>query len=162
MIASLVILLHLCGAMSAQSAFTSLYIVGAVLFIAEIGVVSFGLLSVNALLAIYAAYSIQNGATPFFQLEPEWPMLFGIAFLEILIIISIIFVYRWIRSRKITTGVEAMIGQKATVLSWDNDKGEIRYEGEIWKARSDTPLEISAEDIVTITATDKLLATITK
>lgn len=161
MIASLVLLLHFLGYMSVENAYMSLYFAAALLFIAEIGVVSFGLLSVNAILAFYAAYSLHMGHTTILGLSVGWPLFFGIVFVEILIIVCFIFVFLKLRGIKTTTGTENMIGEKATVLNWDGQKGKVRFEGEDWQANANTDLDLNEGDKVTIESVYKLELTIT-
>lgn len=161
MIASLIMLLYLTGVLSVESATTSLYVAGVILLVAEIGVISFGLLALNGLIALYAAYTLQTGADLLFGLTPGWPVMFGIAFVEFIIILAVIFVYVWIRGRKTDTGTEGMIGQDATVLEWSGTKGRVRVEGEIWRARSKSDMELQPDDTVKIEAVNKLDLTVT-
>ncbi len=161
MIASLILLLYLTGTITIESAMSSLYIAGALLIIAELGIVSFGLIAFNGLLAIYAAYALQTGSDLIFGVPVGISTLFGIAFVEIIIIGAIIFVYVWLRKQKAITGKQAMIGEKATVIEWDGTSGSVNFEGEIWKARSKNKIELSEGDNVTIKSIDKLELTIT-
>ncbi len=160
MIASLILLLHFLGIISPESAYTSLYIAGAILLIAEIGVVSLGLLTINGLLAIYAGFTLQMGNQTMFGIDLGWPLLLGVAFAEFLVIGTVITVYLKIKSTKQATGTESMIGEKATVISWTSKKGSVRYEGEIWIAISTSELELRENDEVTIESVNKLNLTI--
>ena len=116
MLASIIVLLNLIGLVSTKSAVTSLYIAGALLIVAELGVVSVWLIAFNGIIAIYAGYALQTGNDLIFGIQVGWPVLFGIAFVEFIIIASVVSVHLWIRSHKTTTGVESMIGSKATVI----------------------------------------------
>ncbi len=160
MIASIILFIHYMGLISLESAYTSLFIAGIVLIIAEVGIVSFGLLAVNGLLALYASYSLysQDSALAF---NAGWPLFFGVVFTEAVIIIAFIIVMKRIRRIKNTTGTENMIGQKASIIDWDSQKGNVRFEGEIWKANSNTELELNENDEVTIESVNKLNLTIT-
>ena len=160
MIASLILLTHFLGLITLESAYTTLFIAGIVLIIAEIGIVSFGLLAINGLLALYASYTLyaQEAALEF---SAEWPLFFGVVFTETLLIITFIIVMTRLRRIKNTTGTESMIGQKATVINWDGKKGSVRYEGEIWKAKSETEMDFNENDEATILSINKLDLTIT-
>lgn len=160
MIASLIVLLHLIGFIDANSAITSLYIAGALLLIAELGVVSLGLIALNGLIAFYAAYTLQTGSDVFFGIELGWSVLFGIAFVELAIVGTVVSVHMWLRNKKAITGIESMIGTKATVLEWNGTKGSVRVEGEIWKANSDQDMDLNPDEEVTIEAVNKLNLTI--
>ncbi len=160
MIASIILFIHYMGLISLESAYTSLFIAGIVLIIAEVGIVSFGLLAVNGLLALYASYSLYNQDSAL-AFNAGWPLFFGVVFTEAVIIIAFIIVMKRIRRIKNTTGTENMIGQKASIIDWDSQKGNVRFEGEIWKANSNTELELNENDEVTIESVNKLNLTIT-
>ncbi len=161
MIASFIIILQLLGFVSLSSAITSLYIAGILLIIAEVAVVSFGLIALNGVIALYAAYAMQSGSDLIFGIPIGWSVLFGIAFVEISIIASVVAVYMWIRKQKTTTGTEGMIGQSAQIIEWNKKSGSVRFEGEIWKAKSDKELELKPNDSVNIDSVNKLNLTIT-
>jgi membrane protein implicated in regulation of membrane protease activity len=40
------------------------------------------------------------------------------------------------RKLRVTTGREGMLGQDATVISWEASRGKVRCDGEIWSART--------------------------
>jgi len=160
MIASLIVLLYLAGAITMNSAITSLYVAGALLIIAELGAVSFGMIAFNGLLALYAAYTIQSGNDMFFGFSVGWPIFFGLAIVETLIIVSVIAVHIHLRKIKATSGTESMIGDKAVILEWNGLEGNVRYDGEIWKACSETELTVALNDTVTIDKVDKLILTV--
>ncbi len=161
MIASLITAMYLLGFISIDSAITSLYVAGILLIIAELGIVSFGLIAFNGLLALYAGYALHTGNDLLFGITMGWPILFGIAFVEFSIIASVISVHLWLRRQKATTGKEAMIGAKATILKWEGKKGSIRIDGEIWNAKSEKEMDLNPDDEVTIKSIDKLDITIT-
>lgn len=156
MIASLIIIMHFMGWLTPESAIACLYVTGILLIIAEIGVVSFGLLAINGMIALYAAFTLQTGAGPFIGLQIGWPFLFGIAFVELIIISSVIAIHLWLRNKKTSTGTEGMIGQKAVIIDWDGKKGHVRYEGEIWNATSNKEMELSPDEEVQVSHVNKL------
>ncbi len=156
MIASLITALHLFGVISVESAVTSLFIAGVLLIIAELAVISFGLVALNGLLALYAAYTLKTGNDAIFGVTVDWPVLFGIAFVEVMIIVIIVSVFAWLRNQKNTIGKEAMIGEKASIIDWSGQKGNVRFEGEIWKAHSDDVMELNQGEDVIIEAINKL------
>ena len=156
MIASLIIALHLLGFVTLTSAITSLYITGCLLIIAEFAVVSFGVIAFNGLLALYAGYSLQVGHDLIFGVPVGWDVLFGIAFVELFMLMSVIAIHVWLRKIKTSTGTEAMIGQKATIAEWDGQKGSVHFEGENWKASSKHEMDLNAGDDVVIESINKL------
>ena len=161
MIASLITALHLLGFISLDSAITSLYVAGILLIIAELGVVSFGLIAFNGIIALYAGYALHTGNDLLFGISVGWPVLFGIAFVEFAIIGAVITVHMWLRKQKTTTGTEAMVGSTAVILDWNGKKGNVRFEGEIWKAKSSQEMDFNPDDEVTVEAVNKLDLTIT-
>jgi membrane-bound serine protease (ClpP class) len=42
--------------------------------------------------------------------------------------------------RPVVTGGEALIGAEGETVFWQDGEGRVRVKGEIWLARSDTPL----------------------
>lgn len=51
---------------------------------------------------------------------------------------------RWSRRRRAVTGAEALIGQKAVVIT----PTQVRIAGELWEARSERPLRPGDEVVV--------------
>lgn len=164
MIASLIVLLHLTGIIAQSNAVTSLYIAGIIMIIAEIGIISFGMIAFNGLIALYAGYTIQSGNDMILGIDIGWPVLFGIALVETLIIVTVIAVHIRLRNIKASTGPQSMIGNKASIIEWDNtsNQGSLRYDGEIWKAVSEEKLNLNPGDQVAIKKVSKLKLTITK
>lgn len=160
MIATLILLLFMGGFITQSSAVTSLYIAAALLIIAELGVASFGLITLNALIALYAAYTLQTGSDIFFGVSLGWGILFSIAFIEITIIGIVVTLYRWLKNKKATTGVESMVGDTATLIDWNGKNGNVRYEGEIWKAHSEKLYDLHPDEKVKIESVHKLHLTI--
>jgi membrane-bound serine protease (ClpP class) len=52
---------------------------------------------------------------------------------------------KWSRRRRAVTGVDALVGRKAVVSS----PTQVHVAGEIWEARSDDPLVVGEEVVVT-------------
>lgn len=48
-------------------------------------------------------------------------------------------VYRAMQT-PVAVGQEAMVGQLAEVESWRGPRGQVRFQGQLWTARSDRPL----------------------
>lgn len=161
MIASLIILLYLSGFIAKNSAITSLFVAAGLLLVAEVGIVSFGLLALNGLIALYAAVTLYYGTDVVFGISIGWNVLLGVAFVEFLTIIIVIAVHMWLKSINTTTGIEGMIGQKAVILDWNGESGNVRYEGEIWKAQSQAEMDLNKDDEVTIQSVGRNKLTIT-
>jgi membrane-bound serine protease (ClpP class) len=155
MIASLVTALYLLGFVSASTAAKFLFAYGIILLIAEIGVMSFGALAINGALAIYVAFALHTGNS-YLGFPVDWPLLFGIAFTELFIVVAAVIIIRNYRRIKVTTGTEAMRGQKGVVLSWAGTTGTVLIDGEIWQAYSDHELFLRKDDEVIAQSVDGL------
>lgn len=65
--------------------------------------------------------------------------------------------YSWkLYQQKVTTGIEGMIGDTATVLKWKNQSGRVHVQGEDWQAYSDEKLTLQADDKVIVAKVDGL------
>jgi len=62
------------------------------------------------------------------------------------------------RRRKVVSGPEEMIGMAGSVVAWDGPAGSVRVHGEVWRARSDTPL--APGDGVNVVSRDGLVLTV--
>jgi membrane-bound serine protease (ClpP class) len=103
-----------------------------VLFIAEVKIVSYGLLTVSGIIAfVLGAVVVTAG---FF-------------------VIALGLAYRTWRTQP-TTGREGLIGERGVVRREIDPSGQVLVHGELWKARADEPLESGTE--VEVTAVDGL------
>lgn len=161
MITSIILALHFLGFVSLESAYLSLYFVALVLFVAEIAVVSFGMLALNGFLALFAAYSLHLASSMFFGTPIGWSIIFGIAFVEFSSLFIFIMVWKKLKNIKTDTGAEGMVGQMATIVNWNGLKGTVRYEGEIWKAESKKEMDLNKDDEVSIETVGKMKLIIT-
>lgn len=157
MIASIITALFLLGTLSATTASNFLFISGVLLIIGEVAFGTFWMVGFNGLLALFVGYAIRTGDHSLFGLPVGWGVVFGIALVELtLIVVSTILIIRH-RRLKITTGVESMIGHKAVVAEWSGTKGQVRIQGELWQAVSEQPMDLVAHEKVTVSAVDGLV-----
>jgi membrane-bound serine protease (ClpP class) len=161
MIGSIILTLYLLGLVAAPQAAIFLCATGILLIIGEI-VFTTGILAINGALALYAAYTIQYGDSMMFGMKFGWQILFGIAFVELLILIALGIILTRLRRHKVTTGTESMIGQTATIIEWNDKAGLVRINGEIWKAQSEQALTAKPDDMVTVEKIDGLVLKVTK
>ncbi len=156
MIISLITALYLLNIVNAKAAYTFLYISGILLIAGEIAFTTYGLVGANGLLALFVAYVIQTNASTMFGVPFDWSLLFGLAFVEFLVlVVSIVIVVRYRKIRS-TTGTEAMVGSKASIIEWNGTSGKVLIEGESWKAKSDASLGLHKDEQVTVVAVDGL------
>lgn len=160
MIASIITALYLLGYMTAANASNFLFVSGVMLIVAEIALATFWIVGFNGLLALYVGYAIRTGDQTLFGLPMDWSVVFGIAFIELIVIVASVVIIIRHRRHKVTTGVESMIGHKAKVVSWDGTKGQVSVQGELWQAKSDQPMNLNAGENVTISAVEGLVVTV--
>lgn len=55
---------------------------------------------------------------------------------------------RWSRRRKARVGTETLVGRTAVTLSAVGPTGQVRVDGEIWRARSETGIARGQEVVV--------------
>ena len=160
MIATLIIALFLIGTLSAQNAAAFLYISGVLMIGCEFVFGGFGILTFNALMALYVGYMIQTGNTEILGLPIDWSLFYGIAFIEAAVVVLTILIVLYYRRKPVTTGAESMIGAVATVVEWNGRGGVVTIQGERWKAQSEKILELEPPTTVTVTAVNGLVLTI--
>lgn len=121
----------------------ALVLLGLVLFILEIKVVSFGLLGVGGALAIALGLwllfpaNIPGLSVPLTTLAPV-----------IVFMIAVLALVTWVVGRamreKVTTGREGIVGEAGTATSDLAPEGTVFVHGEVWRARSEAPVESGA------------------
>ncbi|MEW6062611.1 MAG: nodulation protein NfeD [Bacteroidota bacterium] len=115
----------------------ALIVVGIILFLLEIKITSYGLLSIGGVIALFF------GSIMLFQTDGS------IEFVEVslnvvipLVIFTALFFFFVIgagvnaQRRKVITGESAIVGKEAIAITALNPTGKVRLEGEIWAAES--------------------------
>jgi membrane protein implicated in regulation of membrane protease activity len=67
---------------------------------------------------------------------------------------EVFFWLRFLRRYPVTTGVEALVGERGKMIARCAPVGRVRLRGEIWNARSEEPLELGEK--VRVEAADGL------
>jgi membrane protein implicated in regulation of membrane protease activity len=67
-----------------------------------------------------------------------------------------VFWFRYQKRRKVRTGVEGHVGERAVVVRalTPDGKGKVKFRGEVWNARAVEP--VAEGEAVTVTGTDRL------
>lgn len=65
-----------------------------------------------------------------------------------------VFWFRYQKRRRVRTGVEGHIGERAEVVRALDPEGRVKFRGEVWKARSSK--SIAEGELVTVVGTDRL------
>lgn len=126
-----------------------LILLGLVLFILEIKVVSFGMLSVAGLACFFIGslilYDFEYGFVGL-PLSTVTGVSLGLA---VVVGTAVYLVIRAHRKRP-HQGLQALIGDTAIIRTWEGEYGQIMVRGEIWRAYSDTSLNLVEGDSVKI------------
>lgn len=121
-----------------------LILFGVILFIAEIKVMSHGMLTVGGVVSLVLG-SLLLFDTP----EPALRLSFQVLIPAVLVASGFFIVVVWLavkaQMRKHFSGTEAMIGAEAEVVKDIDNEGEVFLMGEYWKATSDQPIKKGAK-----------------
>ncbi|MBS3818609.1 nodulation protein NfeD [bacterium] len=109
------------------------------LFVLEIKIQSYGILSIGGIIALVLG-SIMLIDAPIPQLEPSLKFIIPIALGLSLIFIFLIVLAIRSQTRKISTGKEGLVGKIGTAQTDLNPEGKVFVHGEIWKAQASEPI----------------------
>ena len=119
-------------------------IFGVILFIAEIKVMSHGILTVGGVISL-----IMGSLLLFDTPEPALRLSLQVLIPAILVASGFFIVVIWLaikaQMRKHSTGVEAMTGAEAEVVTDIDNEGKVFLRGEYWKATSEKPIKKGAK-----------------
>ncbi len=109
---------------------------GMLLLLAEVKVVSHGVLTVGgvASFVIGALMLMDTSLTP--ALRVSWQVIVVMAMLLVLFFLFVIGAAVRAHMRKVETGEQGMLGEKGRALSALNPRGSVLVEGERWRARA--------------------------
>ncbi len=114
----------------------ALIVLAIVLFIAEVKITSYGLLTLGGLVSLFFG-SLILFASPYQYMRVSLPII--VAFVGATLVISMGLAYLVIRShrRRAKTGEEGLVGERGTVQSVHGAHGKVFVHGEIWDAQFD-------------------------
>jgi len=138
----------------------TLFIIAVVFLVLELIVVSMGALGFIAFgCFVYALFTMhQTGIESFYGLSFEVITAIGLSIFAIFTVGGF-FAYKSF-NKKISVGLESMIGKPTTVKKWSGSSGRIEYEGEDWRASSDDTFK--SGDICIITGYKNMTLTVKK
>lgn len=118
----------------------ALILLGIALLFAEAFSPSFGVLGLGGIASfVLGSIFLMDSEIPAFQIAK--PLIAGFALSSALFTFVIISLLLKVRRKTVSTGVDCMIGQLATVLDdFDSGLGWVEIGGEIWQAQSDAAL----------------------
>ena len=134
----------------------ALIMIGISFFILEIFLPSFGLFGFAGAAAILigVVQLHQTGYIDEMPISIEAIIALSILFL-ILAILGGIYSYKLFK-RKMTTGIEGMIGDTAKIIDWNDTIGHIFVQGENWQAYSEEKFKFKKGDEVFVSKVEKL------
>ena len=136
-----------------------LILVAVILFILEVKVVSYGMLSVGGIASLFlGSIMLFDSAEPYYKLSLTL-VLSVTAFTALFFIVVLGFAIR-VQKNRPTTGIEGLIGEEGIVTVALEPEGTVKVRGEIWKAICDGAIEIGSK--VRVTAVKGMLLTVEK
>lgn len=118
-----------------------LLILGFIFVLIEINVPTFGLLTMAALISFFfGSLFLFDSGYPYFQL----PAMTIIPIITILTLVLVLLAYLIGKSQMSpTTDESGIISDIVKVLNWEGTQGKVKVRGEIWNARSSTPVSLN-------------------
>lgn len=120
-----------------RSAGLLLILFSIILFILEVKVTSYGILSIGGIIAMFLGSLMLFEETPDVSLKLDWRLALAAALTTGLFIIFAMGMALKIRLTQPTTGKEGLIGEKGVAINRIAPEGDIKVHGEIWKAVSE-------------------------
>ena len=117
-----------------------LIILAVTLFVLELKIASYGLLTVGGLISfVVGAMILFDNPLPGFSVP--WPTIIGVGLFVLGFVFILIRLAILAHRGKVLTGSEGMAGERGTAIRDFDGEGPVLVHGEIWKARSEVPLQ---------------------
>jgi membrane-bound serine protease (ClpP class) len=118
----------------------SLIVFSMIMFLLEIKVPSYGILTIGGVLSL-AIGLVMLVDSPIPELQISWPAITSIVVLTTLFFVFALgFALKAQRSKPVT-GREGMVGESGVVIKKLNPEGSVQIHGEIWKAQADETIK---------------------
>ncbi|MFA6456725.1 MAG: nodulation protein NfeD [Bacteroidota bacterium] len=115
----------------------ALIIVGIILFILEIKIASYGLLSVGGVIALFfGSIMLYQTDEPMGIVEVSLSVIIPLVIMTALFFFFVIGAGLRAQRRKVDTGEQGMIGSEGIAFSTLNPAGQVKIQGELWNAES--------------------------
>lgn len=125
--------LHL---IAANYAGVALIILAIILFIMEVKIVSYGLLTLGGIISMVLG-SLMLFNSPYQFMRVSLPLILAFTVATLAIVGFLVTIVVRSHKRRIATGAEGLIGTKGEVRGWEGRRGKIFVHGEIWDAEGD-------------------------
>jgi membrane-bound serine protease (ClpP class) len=136
---SLILAFYSLQTLSANYAGVLLILLGGILFILELKVTSYGLLSIAGIAALILG-SLMLFQSPVPYLRLSWTVILPSVTIVSLFFITLIGLVVKAQRRKTATGWEGLVGMVGVARSEIGEDGKVFVHGEYWDARSDIPI----------------------
>ena len=138
---SLVLALYAMQTLPINYAGLLLIILGVVLLIAEVNVMSYGLLAMSGAISIFlGSIMLIDSDDPAMQISKM--ILYPTLGMTFLFSIGSIYLAKKAHQLRTTTGMEGLLGEIGVVKEILNPEGRVLIHGEMWKAESDTVISV--------------------
>ena len=138
---SLVLALYAMQTLPINYAGLLLIILGVVLLIAEVNVMSYGLLAMSGAISIFlGSIMLIDSDDPAMQISRM--ILYPTLGMTFLFSIGSIYLAKKSHQLRTTTGMEGLLGEIGVVKETLNPEGRVLIHGEMWKAESDTVISV--------------------
>ena len=140
----------------------ALIVVGIILFILEIKITSYGLLSVGGAVSLFfGSIMLYQNDGPMEFVEVSLTVIIPFVIATALFFVFVVGAGLRAKKRKVETGEQGMIGAEGITITALNPNGQVRVQGELWNAESNE--EKIAKDIkITVTEIRGLLLKVKK
>ncbi len=140
----------------------ALIVVGIILFLLEIKITSYGLLSVGGAVALFfGSIMLYQNNEPTEFVEVSLSVIIPFVIVTTLFFVFVVGAGMRAQKRKIDTGEQGMIGANGIAVTLLNPSGQVRVQGEIWGAES-ADGKIAKDTKVTVTEIHGLLLKVKK
>jgi membrane-bound serine protease (ClpP class) len=111
-----------------------LMLLGIAFMVAEAFLPAFGALGIGGIIAfVIGSVMLLDTDVPGFGIS--WPLIGVFAGTSALFFLIVLAMAVKARQRRVVSGQEDMLGRTGQVADWDQDRGHVRLQGEIWTAR---------------------------
>jgi membrane-bound serine protease (ClpP class) len=140
---SLILAFYSMQTLSANYAGVLLILLAVIMFIAEIKITSYGILSIGGIISLtLGSLMLFTSSVPYLRIS--WNVLIPSIIFFSLFFLTIVGLTIRAARRKPTTGSEGLVNMIGTACTDINPEGKVFIHGEYWNARSDTPIEKGA------------------
>ncbi|HSQ75470.1 MAG TPA: NfeD family protein, partial [Bacteroidota bacterium] len=127
----------------------ALIVVGIILFLLEIKITSYGLLTVGGAICLFlGSVMLIDVESPLEVLRVSWFVIIPSVAVTVLFFLFAIGMGVRAQRRKPTTGQEGLIGEEGVSLENLTPDGQVRVHGELWSATTTTPPVRKGEPVI--------------